>query len=215
MKVLFSLLLFLLLLGYLNAQVSVQDTIQVLQDSSGINEEKADPILKAPTPWSIYLEVLPEIAPRPDAYSIHYQFAAGASYRRLGLGTFINFQRKNIQRTLIFPNRFNLIYLHGGAFLSARFIDYQRIALDLRYNYSLGSMVWENSESKKDLARDNFSLSKPELILQYHILKFVSVFTAAGYKISHGIDLPGVQKNDFNGISFGVGLRVGYFQLAE
>lgn len=213
MKGIFLLIFFTLVMGALKAQVPEQDSTQILSDTLIHSEEKADPILKEPIPWSIYIEFLPEYAPQPDQYGMHYQFGAGASYRWVSLGAFVNFQKQDIKKQLIFPNDFNLIHLHGGGFLGGRVVDYQRLAIDLRYNYSMGGMVWENSETKRDLVRENFSMSKPELILQYHLLNYVSVFTAAGYKIGHGITLPGVEKNDFNGFSLGVGIRVGFFRL--
>jgi len=198
---------------WLFAQQLQEDSVQIATDTVEIMEEKADPILSAPIPWSIFIEAGAEYAPQPEEHSFHHQFGMGASYRMINIGGFVNFQKKIITRTLIFPNRFDLIYLQGGGYLGLTMINGQNADVVIRYNFSQGSMVWENAETKADLVRDNFWMSKPELILQYRLLKFISLFASGGYKIGHNLEVPGISKNDFNGFTLSVGGRLGFFHL--
>lgn len=211
-KSFFILLIVLLSIDVLYSQELQQDSVSNA-DTTRIIEEKADPKPANPIPWSIFVEVNAEYAPQPDEYSFHHQAGIGVSFRMINLGGFVNFQKNTITKTLIFPNQFDLIYLHGGGYLGLTLMNSQQVDLVFRYNYSQGSMVWENSETKADLVRENFSMSKPELVLQYRLLDFISFFVSGGYKIGHGIDLPGVEKNDFNGFAFSIGGRLGYFHL--
>ena len=196
------------------AQELKQDSLAIDIDTAKINDEKADPILKEPIPWSIFVEISGEYAPQPDDYGIHQQLGMGASFRLLHAGWFINLQKSQITRTLVFPNEFDLIYLHGGGYVGLTLINSQQADLVLRYNYSQGGMVWENSETKADLVRDNYSMSKPELVLQYRLMNFLSFFVSGGYKIGHGIQVPGVARNDFNGFTVNFGGRLGFFHLS-
>ncbi len=199
--------------GTLSAQQITQDSTSLSADSIKIKEEKEDPIQKDPIPWSIFVELSTEYAPQPDDHGFHQQLGMGASYRRINAGGFVNLQKTQITRTLIFPNDFDLIYLHGGGYLGITLINGFQADLVLRYSYSQGGMVWENAETKADLVRDNFSMSKPELVFQYRLIKFLSFFVSGGYKIGHGIELPGIEKNDFNGPTVNFGGRLGFFHL--
>ncbi len=211
-----SLFLLISLLGVqmLSAQQVEQDSMIISVDTTKIIAEKADPILKDPIPWSIFIEFNFEYAPQPDNHSFHHQIGLGTSYRMIHAGVFANFQKNTITKPLIFPNEFDLIYLHGGGYLGLMLANGQNADLVFRYNLSKGGMVWENSETKADLVRDDYYMSKPELILQYRVLNFISLFASGGYKIGHDIEMPGIDKNDFNGFTLSVGGRLGFFRLS-
>ncbi|MEQ8881919.1 MAG: hypothetical protein RLQ12_19915 [Cyclobacteriaceae bacterium] len=207
-----TLLFGLLSANILLAQQLQQDSVSYA-DTTKVREEKADPILENPIPWSIFIEASAEYAPQPDEHNFHQQLAIGASYRMINIGAFVNLQKKTITKTLIFPNQFDLIYLHGGGYLGLTLINGQQADLVLRYNFSKGGMVWENAETKADLVRDDYYMSKPELVFQYRLLNFISFFASGGYKLGHGIEMPGINKNDFNGFTISVGGRLGFFLL--
>ena len=75
------------------AQQLQQDSVSYA-DTAKIREEKADPILENPIPWSIFVEASAEYAPQPDEHNFHHQFAVGASYRMINIAEFCKLSLK-------------------------------------------------------------------------------------------------------------------------
>ncbi|XOV94166.1 MAG: hypothetical protein ACFHWX_05550 [Bacteroidota bacterium] len=213
MKLILGVTVFLLLSQALFAQQNKQDSSNLQVDSLKAKVAKEETTEKKAITWSIYIEYNPEYGPQPGQYGFHQQIGAGLTYRKINLGVFTSYLRDGITRMLIFPNEFDLIYLYGGGYLGTVLYLNQKFDIVIRYSFSKGGMVWENSETKLDLVRENFFLSKPEVVVQYKPVNFFSVFSTAGYKIGHGLDIPGVDKNGLNGFAISFGVRLGYFHF--
>ncbi len=211
MRIFLALTITLAMLAMLKGQELQTDSLQTAQDSLIVGKDTEEQE-KLPAAWSVYFEYLPEYAPHPDQYGWNQQFGVGGSLRHLHVGFFINYIRDGISKPLIFPNQFDLIFLHSGGFIGTSLYNKNQLNVVLKYNLSHGTLVWENTETKADLIREYFFMSKPEVTIQYALIKVLSAFASLGYKISHEADIPGIEKNDFNGFAAGAGIRFGFFQ---
>lgn len=199
--------------GFLLASVLLyaQDT---KQDSTGMAQDSLETIQKPVKQIHVgfYLEAMTESVEGLNKRNFSQQFGIGVEYHFLSAGIYQNLASGHNSRLLIFPNKFDLIYTYGGTYLSFRILKSRMLESYLRFNYGNGDMVWERSDDKTDFTRDKYYVIKPELQVAFVLIPYVKLFGMVGYRRFVSLDLPSIGNNDLSGITFALGIKVGYFR---
>lgn len=164
------------------------------------------------TPIDVYAEGMLLYSPTIGEYNFSAQAGAGIGYKRFSMGVYKTIFLGKITTVLVFPAEFQLLYSYGGAYLGIGFIDRFWLEANLRVHYGHGDMVWEHASSNEDFTRDTFHLIKPELIVALKALNFGRLYASIAYTRLMDLDMPAAHAEDFSGLTFGVGLKLGLFQ---
>lgn len=159
----------------------------------------------------IYVEGMAVYAPTPSKYNFSSQIGMGLTYKRISIGVFHSLFQGDLRTIVVFPNKFDLLYAHGGGYAGYELIKRKHLEAGLRVHYSQGDMVWEYAESKEDFLRDKFQVVRPEVTISLVPLRYVKIFTALGYNKFMDLDLPSATSDDFSGLTLGLGIKIGYF----
>lgn len=191
---------------------SAQDTLS--RDSTHV---ATDTLQKPEKPvkefhGGIYLEAGVESVPGMGKRNFSQQFGVGVMYEFVSIGIYQNLALGKTSRTLVFPNDFDLIYGYGGAYVGFRIVKTRMLSGTIRMNYGRGDMVWERADTKEDFTRDTYHLVKPEIQISVIPVKFVKGFVMVGYRQFYDLKLANIANKDFSGVTFAVGIQVGYFK---
>ena len=162
--------------------------------------------------YGIYLEPLIEVTPGPDGPYACDQIGFGLSYRRVSGGVFLSTFKGHYEKTLVFPNKFELEYMFGGGYLGMQVLRINQFEVDLRLNYGHGDMIWERTDSRADFSRDEFDLIKPEIQISGVPFRYLKLFITSGYRKIYNLSLTGTDSGEFSGFTAGFGLKAGYFK---
>lgn len=184
-----------------------QDTTQVAEQDTVIAPQK--PVKNLATDF--FLEARVEGVPGLGKRNFSQHFGIGLNYKRLTLGVYQNLALGSTSRTLIFPNAFDLKYAFGGVYLGLEVVKSGPVTGSVLMNYGHGDMIWERSTTGDDFLRDTFHMIKPEVRIAYQPIRFFRVYALGGYRTFLDLDLNGVEQSDFSGITFALGIQLGYF----
>ena len=115
------------------------------------------------------------------------------------------------QNLVVFPNTFGLVYRYGGPTLAYQFYKSSKLGLILNASYFKGDMAWRNTKDNEVFLRDEFNLSKIGVRGEFLLLRYIKPNVMVGYQKMQDLDLASVASEDFSGLFFGVGIRMGYF----
>ena len=150
--------------------------------------------------------------PTPDGLGFMKVLGAGFKYDKLEAGFSYSIFDSELQNRLVFPKIFNLIYQHGGGYVSYSVVEFKYFDVVPFGSLQQGDMVWENSDTGEDFLREKFSLLQFGVSIQSSYLKYVvRPALIFGYQSMSGLDLSGVSPEDFKGVFVGFNVKVGYF----
>lgn len=138
----------------------------------------------------------------------------------LGIGVqyenwLLEFSRHDFQGTfqtfVVFPNTFELQYRYGGLSLAYQFYQSTKLGLLLKGSYFKGDMTWRDTQDHEIFFRDEFKLMKIGLVGELSVLRYFKPNVMVGYQNMQDIELTSVASENFSGLFFGVGIRIGYF----
>lgn len=181
------------------------DTIRI--DSAIVDSTKLIPANKV----GIYLVLAGKAAPNLSRLNVTEFYGGGVQYNKWSLGFMIREFVGGTKRYLIFPNLFSLNYRYGGPILSFNFYESRWVDLFAQTSFASGDMVWRNTSTKEDFLRDKFFMSMLSVKVETGRFRYVRPFLNVGYQQMTGLELSGVNQNQFSGFFFGGGLRLGYF----
>jgi len=162
--------------------------------------------------YGIYLELFPQFVPGPSKqYSVH-QVSLGVSFKRLLLGFSANEYKGEYQKTVVFPNDYRLNYGYGGTYIGVHAIRKEPFELDFRLNYRWGDMLWERESTNSTFVRDKFQIIEPEIQLVYVPITYIKLFVSGSYKYVQNLNLVSINPKDFEGFSYGFGVRIGFYK---
>ena len=75
----------------------------------------------------------------------------------------------------------------------------------------MGDMVWEDLDTQTDFLRDKFTVVRMAVLVELDKIRYVKPYLMAGYQKMNDLSLALVSNEDFSGLFFGLGVRIGYF----
>lgn len=165
-------------------------------------------------PFGIFGEAYMENVPSPGGRELANRIGVGVEYQRFILGIYQSMYLGEFSQTLIFPNDFDLNYMHGGFFLGRRLYTRNYLDADLRLSYGRGDMLWKRSDSGAGFIRDKITSLRMEAMISFIPIRFIKLFGVLGYNRYRGVSLKSVNEDDFSGLTIGLGIKVGYFNKA-
>lgn len=131
---------------------------------------------------------------------------------RFTAGSFVSVKVDNTYLPLVFPNSFRLNMVHGGIQLGYLSPVSDRMSVGVDMRASMGEMEVRFWETFEDLSSARFSILQPGIISEYQLFRFARVYLSASYRLMQGLELNGVRQDDFNGITWQVGMKLGLFK---
>lgn len=132
-------------------------------------------------------------------------------YNRWSVGFTQTLFLGKLETFLIFPNVFELDYGHAGAHLGFEVAQSDWIRLDVTTSYRWGDMIWVEKESQTNFLRDEFKMMTFSAVVSLDRIRFFKPYCTVGYQQMRDLDLARVTNDDFSGLFFGLGIRMGYF----
>ncbi|MBE63215.1 MAG: hypothetical protein CMB89_12715 [Flammeovirgaceae bacterium] len=192
---------------HLKAQEITQDSTIIPSDT--IIEVKK-PIITFES--GVFGQVGVEITPILSSFRPMTNLELGIQYKALFAGFGVHDFKGTITSYLVFPNQFTIAYRYGAANLGVRVLQTRFVELQMRCNYGLGDVVWQNDQNGENFIRDEFRMFHPELLAFYSPIPYAKLFIQAGYKKMNGLKLAKLEEQDFSGLTIGIGLRCGIYQ---
>lgn len=155
--------------------------------------------------------------PPPSELGLIYTVGVGVRYDKMEAGFTISTYGTRYERRLIFPNVFNLLYRHGGAYFSYRIFETDNLGFAPFGSFQVGDMVWERTSSGDDFLRDEFNLFQIgvkidfPLLQQFEYMEYARPEVMLGYQTVNNLELAGVSNLDFSGFFIGFNVKLGYF----
>ena len=147
---------------------------------------------------------------RPNHNIISF-VGGGFQYDRWSLGFLVYDFQGLYESFVIFPNVFNLKYRYGGPNVGYFFLMNRKLYASLNLSYLRGDMVWRNKEDGENFLRDEFNMIKANLRIELSRVRYLKPYISIGYQRINDLKLTGVKAENFSGIQYSIGLRVGYF----
>lgn len=117
----------------------------------------------------------------------------------------------SFQSFVIFPNIFELQYRYGGPSLAYRFAKSPNMGVMVSAGYFKGDMTWRDTNDQEVFFRDEFNILKIGVRAEFLRLRYIKPHAMVGYQNMRGLELTGTKAENFSGLFFGVGIRMGYF----
>ncbi|MEP3390639.1 MAG: hypothetical protein ABJO02_20770, partial [Reichenbachiella sp.] len=87
---------------------------------------------------------------------------------------------------------------------------------DYEFNFEskvgFGEVIWSHSETGEAFLSDKFRVLQLQVSVDYILAKFLAVNAFAGYRWMNQLEITGLSNDDFNGLSFGLVMKVGKFR---
>ena len=207
MKKLFGLLVFF------STTLFSQDLDTLMVDSIAMDSLGIDSVEKEPPPFygAIYLTGEVRIAPHFNGVNGATALGVGIQYNRWQLGFNIYDFQGTIESLIIFPNVFSLDYRYAGPTLGFELYDDDWFSLDMAASFGLGDMIWRDVRNDTDFFRDEFSILSIGLSADLDRVRYVKPYFTLGYQQTNNLVLERVENNEFTGVFFVFGIRLGYF----
>ncbi len=205
-------LLFLLLFGSIGciAQINIQPDTAIVSDSLIVEEEK-------PNKWreylvQVYLGPSYEVAPTPEGLNESIGAELGMIYKSHWIaGGYAMIYQGDYSSRVVFPNFFRVEYKHGGFYIGYSTFNKKLFDISIQNKLGFGDMLWQYEFDNEDFIKDNFLLINPTIGIDLNIEGFVKMSFGVGYRHFLGLDLTGVESNEFNGITTSATFKIGRF----
>ena len=194
---------------FLSGIASAQELDSAAVDTLGVDLDTVD--VAPPYYLGVYFEGGVSFDPSvPDRNPLS-AIGVGIQYERwlLSISRY-NFLSEIIS-VVVFPNVFELNYRFGGANIGYQFYQQEWVNAVLSAGYYKGDMTWRNFQDGEDFLRDEFDLLKFSLKVEMEKFRYAKPHVSIGYQQMSEIDLSLVEGNNFSGLFFAVGVRIGYF----
>ncbi len=150
-------------------------------------------------------------APGPSGSSSLRLVGAGARYEKYEAGVSFSFFQDNYIQRIVFPNFFDLLYAHGGAYFAYYLVESKYLSVAPTALFQLGDLTWERVDTNQDFLREKFSLWQVGVKIESPFLRYIRPELLLGYQSMSDIALPELEKQDFTGFFIGFNVKVGYF----
>lgn len=203
---------FLKLLVFVSNAAFSQDLDTLSVDTLAMDTAGLDSVEKvAPYYAAAYLMGEVRIAPHFEGTNIATGLGIGIQYNRFQLGFEVyNFQG-TIETLVIFPNVFSLDYKYAGPTVGFEVYDHKWFSVDLMASYRRGDMIWKEIESDTDFFRDEFDILSFKVSIDLDRFRYAKPYFTVGYQKTNNLILERVDNQEFTGIFFAIGMRIGYF----
>ncbi|MEO9870070.1 hypothetical protein [Ekhidna sp.] len=182
-------------------------------DSLALDTLALDTLEKPLPPYygGIFFEVKGSLEPSTPEKNILSGYGVGIQYKKWIIG-FNRFDTQGkVEALVIFPNIFELKYRYGGPFIAFSAIETSSLSIIFRAGYYQGDMTWQRKEDEEAFLRDEFTLLKGAIIGEFSRFRYAKPYISIGLQEMKDLDLASVENEDFSGLFFAVGLRIGYF----
>lgn len=172
-----------------------------------------DTAKKLPPPYygAIYVDAMVHIGPNLAGLNISSAVGFGVQYEKWTLGfSQFNFQGAD-EGFIIFPNLFELDYRYGGPQIGYAVHQSEWIRGQLQLSYYWGDMLWREKETKNDFLRDEFTMISVASRIELNKIRYAKPYFIVGYQQLNDLSLAATNNEDFSGVFFGLGIRIGYF----
>lgn len=163
-----------------------------------------------------YVSGLFEISNSPDNYLESLSVEGGFIWKnRLIVGAFATAFQASVTQKVIFPNDYELFYNHGGFLIGYRTDKKGIFDFRLVQKVSFGEMAWKNIETDKFFLSDRFVILNPTVGIDVNLSRYVKLAGSLGYRKILDLSLAQISQQDFDGITFRLGLSLGLFNFVE
>jgi hypothetical protein len=153
------------------------------------------------------------VAPNPDGFDFHTRYSGGVVFKKVLLEAHLTTFQGSYVAPLIFPNNFQINYIHAGVDLGYYFMIKKNLELSFLLGYSRGDMLWERSDNFENLFRDEFSMLSLKGRLEAMLIKELRLFAELGYQHCAGLELPQLAPGEFSGLTASLGVKVGFHKM--
>lgn len=122
------------------------------------------------------------------------------------------YSANNYQEQLIFPNYAQMNYKHGGMVLGYRTQLQKKYEFSLETKLGLGETKWQHVDSGNAFLADKFRAMQVQICLDYMVANFLAFSPNLGYRKVTGLDITGLESDDFNGLYYGFMIKIGRFK---
>ncbi len=159
----------------------------------------------------IYIEGGGSWEPSASDHNLTSFIGGGVQYNRWSVGFMIYHFQGAFEDFVIFPNVFSLKYQYSGPNFGYYFLMNRTLKASLNVSYLKGDMIWRDGEDGQDFFRDEFNMIKASLRIELNTIRFLKPYLGVGYQRIRDLDLTGLQSENFSGIQYILGLRIGFF----
>lgn len=87
----------------------------------------------------------------------------------------------------------------------------KRIDLSLIQKVSFGDVLWQYQVDDRDFIKDDIIFINPTIGADFNLASFIKLNLSLGYRKGFGLDLAGLEENDFDGFTGSVNVKFGRF----
>ncbi|WP_176214829.1 hypothetical protein [Reichenbachiella faecimaris] len=133
--------------------------------------------------------------------------------KHLQLGFYgMSYTNNSYREQLIFPNTFQMNYKHAGVLLGYRIHLDTKVAFNVESKLGLGEVKWIQLERGSPFLANKFQMIHLQASIDYLITNFLVINAFIGHRWMNGLDITGLNNDDFKGWYFGMALKVGKFK---
>ncbi len=197
----------------ISGAVFSQDLDNLVVDSLAMDSVGMDSIEKEPPAYyaALYLSTEARFAPNFGGVNLVSGVSFGVQYNKWQLGFNVYDFQGTIESLVIFPNAFSLDYRYAGPWFGYELYDNRWFSFDLIASYGIGDMIWEDLKNNIDFFRDEFNMVTIGVYADLDRFRYAKPYFTIGYQHVNDLVLERVKNNEFTGMFFGFGIRIGYF----
>ncbi|WP_422362277.1 hypothetical protein [Reichenbachiella sp.] len=121
------------------------------------------------------------------------------------------YTNNNYRERLIFPNIFQMNYKHAGFVLGYRTNLEKDYEFNVESKVGFGEVKWAQVETGDAFLVDKFSILQLQISVDYLLANFLALNAFVGYRWMKQLEITGLENEDFNGVYFGLAVKVGKF----
>lgn len=196
----------LIFLVFISLGLSFESIAQI--DSLAIEKESRFSKIKG------YVAGVYEGASVSSSHTSSFGFQAGIIVKNhLQLGFYnLSHGSNNYRQQLIFPNTFEMNYKHAGLLLGYRTYFDKNFEFNVESKWGFGEVKWDQVETGSAFLADKFHMIHLQVSMDYMLAKFLVLNAFFGHRWMNGLDITGLSSDDFNGLFYGVTVKVGKFK---
>lgn len=189
-------------------------SVQAQQDSTEVEVEEKVEIVRKPLNIQGYVGGIYEQSP----VSSHYTNSLGVQTalilkKHWQLGCYaVNYSKDHYRKQLIFPNSFQMNYKHGGFLLGYRTYMNKPYEITIESKVGFGEVKWKRVESERTFLADRFNMFHIQAGVDYMLTRFMALHAFSGYRWMNGLNITGLNSDDFKGFYWGFMFKIGMFR---
>lgn len=113
---------------------------------------------------------------------------------------------------LIFPNSFQMNYKHAGLLIGYRTNLERKYEFNVESKYGFGEVKWAELSTGNSFLADRFRILQVQFSVDYLLTGFFAINGFVGYRTMQALDITGLENSDFDGIYYGVAVKLGKFR---